>query len=112
MVEVNCDPGVTAGLLFGNQEGLVTDGKTVRYNSNEDWRTRNSELTVETGHKILLKIRNHRQDLSFFCSLDGGVNWVHFQNGVRAGDYTARLVAAGKGKAVFRNFRYYGLENF
>jgi hypothetical protein len=60
---------------------------------------------------VWLKVRNFRQDLSFFASLDGE-NWTHFQNGVRDGGYAVRLFAAGEGQATFRNFKYLGLEGF
>jgi hypothetical protein len=64
---------------------------------------------VPSGNKIYLRIRNYRQDLSFFSSLDGR-KWTHFQNGVRAGDYAVKLFVTGTGEATFRNFTYMGLE--
>ncbi len=109
-VEVKIEGDVTAGLVFGNHEGLRTNGKTISYNSDEDWRIRDSDIEVESRDRIFLKIRNYRQNLSFYGSLDGE-NWTHFQNGVRSGDYRIRLFAAGEGKAVFKNFRYLGLES-
>ena len=108
-VEVECTEGAVAGLCFGNGEGLKTDGKTIRYISEEEWRVRNSALTVPPNGKIYLKIRNYRQDLSFFASTDGQ-EWTHFQMGVRAGDYLIKLFVNGKGEAAFRNFTYLGLE--
>ena len=108
-VEVEVDKNVTAGLVFNNNEGLKFDGNEVSYNLGGEWRTRNSEVKVAKGQTVYLKIRNYRQDLSFFASLDGE-NWVHFQNGVRSASYNVRLFAAGNGKAVFRNFRYLGID--
>jgi beta-xylosidase len=108
-VEVECHNGVIAGISFGNSEGLKTDGKTISYISEEDWRVRNTAVVVPEGSKIFLRIRNYRQDLSFFSSLDGKT-WTHFQNGVRAGDYVIKLFVTGQGEAMFRNFVYQGLE--
>jgi hypothetical protein len=108
-VEVECHNGAIAGISFGNSEGLKTDGKTISYISEEDWRVRNTALVVPEGSKIFLRIRNYRQDLSFFSSLDGKT-WTHFQNGVRAGDYVIKLFVTGQGEAMFRNFVYQGLE--
>ena len=109
VVEVEVKKGAVAGLSFGNNEGLKTDGKTIRYISEEEWRVRNSEMVIPRGNKIYLKIRNYRQDLSFFGSTDGKT-WTHFQNGVRAGDYTVKLFVTGDGEAMFSNFTYVGLE--
>ncbi len=108
-VEVECNGEAIAGLCFANNEGLKTDGKTIQYINEEEWRVRNSALTVPKGGKIYLKIHNYRQDLSFFGSTDGQ-NWTHFQMGVRAGEYVIRLFVTGTGEATFRNFTYSGLE--
>jgi len=108
-VEVECSKGALAGISFGNNEGLKTDGKSISYISEEEWRVRNTAVGVPVGSKIYLRIRNYRQDLSFFSSLDGKT-WTHFQNGVRAGDYVIKLFVTGQGEAKFRNFTYQGLE--
>ncbi|MBE0679224.1 MAG: family 43 glycosylhydrolase [Bacteroidales bacterium] len=108
-VEVECSKGALAGISFSNNEGLKTDGKSISYISEEEWRVRNTAVCVPVGSKIYLRIRNYRQDLSFFSSLDGKT-WTHFQNGVRAGDYVIKLFVTGQGEAKFRNFTYQGLE--
>ncbi|MBE0679223.1 MAG: family 43 glycosylhydrolase [Bacteroidales bacterium] len=108
-VEVECKDGAVAGISFGNNEGLRTDGKKISYISDVDWRVRHTAVAVPQGSKIYLRIRNYRQDLSFFSSLDGR-RWTHFQNGVRAGDYAVKIFVTGTGEATFRNFTYMGLE--
>ena len=81
----------------------------MRYNRGANWRTRFTDTPVKNKGHVFLKIRNYRQDLSFFCS-DDGVHWHTFQNGVRSGQYSIRLFASGEGKAEFRNFKYMGLD--
>ena len=127
-VKIECPEGVIAGLTFGNHEGLMTDGKTVSYNRGDgsigfhamrsvSWGGRSTDVPVKIKGHIYLKIRNYRQDLSFYSS-DDGEHWTTFQNGVRAGNYTIRLFAARKGnastrkikKASFSHFKYLGLE--
>ncbi len=108
-VELECKGGAIAGISFGNDEGIRTDGKTIRYISEVEWRVRNTAMPVPEGSKIYLRIRNYRQDLSFFASLDGKT-WKHFQNGVRAGDYKVKLFVTGTGEARFINFTYTGIE--
>ncbi len=108
-MRVEVPAGVTAGLVFRNQEGLKNNGEIVRYNVGEAWRTRNADVELEPGQPVWLRIRNVRKDLSFYCSTDG-INWIHFQNGVRDGEYTVRLFAWGEGEALFSGFVYQGLE--
>jgi len=127
-VKIECPEGVIAGLTFGNHEGLMTDGKTVSYNRGNSsigfhamrsvsWGGRSTDVPVKIKGHIYLKIRNYRQDLSFYSS-DDGKHWTTFQNGVRSGNYTIRLFAARKGststrkikKASFSHFKYLGLE--
>lgn len=108
-VEVECPDGAIVGLVFGNHEGLRFDGSTIRYNQGMPWRTRNTDVAAGMKGRIFLKIRNDRQDLSFFSS-DDVKNWHTFQNGVRSGEYTIRLFAAGKGEVVFCNFSYFELD--
>ena len=96
--------GVIAGLTFGNHEGLKTDGKTVSYTKGDhssvyhamrsaSWGGRSTDVPVKTKGHVYLKIRNYRQDLSFYSS-DDGEHWTTFQNGVRSGNHTIRLFAA------------------
>jgi beta-xylosidase len=109
VVQVECSADVTAGLCFGNGEGLKTNGRIVSYNKGEKWRTRDTDVPVKNGRRVWLKIRNHHQDLSLYSS-DDGVEWTTFQNGARADEYTVQLFARGNGCAVFRHFTYLGLE--
>ena len=109
-VRVKVLPGTHAALVFGNHEGLKNTGEVVRYNLGREWRTRNSDVELEPGQEVWLKIRNVRKDLSFYCSTDG-INWTHFQNGARGGEYGVRLCAWGEGEAQFSGFAYQGLED-
>ncbi len=108
-VEVNCPEGVVAGLVFGKDEGLKTDGKIVSYNQGDVWRTLDTDVAVKTPGHLWLRIRNLEEDLSFACS-DDGEHWTTFQNGTHGGDNTVRLFAKGKGTASFRHFSYLGLD--
>ena len=103
-VKIECPEVVMAGLTFGNHEGLKTDGKTVSYTKGDhssvyhamrsaSWGGRSTDVPVKTKGSVYLKIRNYRQDLSFYSS-DDGEHWTTFQNGVRSGNHTIRLFAA------------------
>ncbi len=78
-VKIECPEGVIAGLTFGNHEGLKTDGKTVSYTKGDhssvyhamrsaSWGGRSTDVPVKTKGHVYLKIRNYRQDLSFYSS--------------------------------------------
>jgi len=108
-IEINISEGATAGICFGNNEGLKTDGVQVSYNLGAIWRTLNTAVTLKEQGHVYLKIRNFKQDLSFYSS-DDNLHWTTFQNGVRNANYTVKLFAAGKGEVTFSNFKYLGLE--
>ena len=127
-VKIECPEGVLAGFTFGNHEGLKTDGEIVSYTKGDvssvyhamrsaSWGGRSNDVPVKTKGSVYLKIRNYRQDLSFYSS-DDGEHWTTFQNGVRSGNHTIRLFAARAHdrstrkvkKASFSHFKYIGLE--
>lgn len=69
---------------------------------------------------IKLKIKNDRQDASFYYS-EGNESWIKleasddisgFQHNIFGGFVSVRpgIFVTGKGKAVFRSFRYRGLD--
>ena len=128
-VKIECPEGVMAGLTFGNHEGLKTDGKIVSYTEgdvssvyhamrSESWGGRSTDVPVKTKGLVYLKIRNYRQDLSFYSS-DDGEHWTTFHNGIRSGNHTIRLFAARTDdrstrkskKASFSHFKYIGLDD-
>ncbi|MBK8042428.1 MAG: family 43 glycosylhydrolase [Haliscomenobacter sp.] len=99
----------TAGLALEN-DGLVFNGRSATFTEGPDWRMNQATFSSrETGH-IFFKIRNFRKDISLFYS-DDGAAWTSFGKGIRREDsYRIKLFAAGTGQAVFRNFKYTGLE--
>ena len=107
-VLVEVPAGVTAGLAFGNDDGIASNGTTTDYTTDTFWRLRHTTMTQGTPGRVWLKLRNYRGDISYAAS-DDGKTWKPFNNALHAPNYTIRLFAHGEGVAVFRDFRYRGL---
>jgi xylan 1,4-beta-xylosidase len=119
-IEVEAPAGAEAGLLllydgrfFG---GLaIKAGRVVSYLRGGPWQN----VPLASG-RAFLKIRNTEHDVELFFGPDGR-SWTKLEGGLEMSGYhheTFRtwgtlkiaLFAAGEGTAVYRNFRYRGLE--
>ena len=116
-VEIQPEKGNQSGLiLFYNEKafaGIVFDGKDFTvYTGAENTRS----IPNQFGKRFFLKILNLGNNCTFSASKDGN-NWTVLESNVDVsamhhnnykGFYALRpgLVSGGKGKALFRDFRY------
>lgn len=97
------------GIALGN-DGIMSNGVVSTFTEGPPWRMLGADIPVMDQGHIYLKIKNHRKDISFYCS-DDGENWTGFGKGLRIhNSYHVRLFAWGKGQVIFSDFRYQGLE--
>lgn len=100
--------GNVAGIRIGD-EGILTDGKNVFFADAPTWRQRHSIYPINSK-TIWLKIINFRKDISFYYSIDG-ITWKKFDDSLRINaSYNYSLFSDAKGKVVFSDFKYQGLE--
>jgi beta-xylosidase len=119
-VEVTVPEGVTAGLLLhydgGHFAGAAFEkGAALCYAQGREF----DRVTRGAGVGFL-RVRNVRHEVEIFWSADGK-SWTKFGAGAEVSGYHHNafgnwgtlkigLFAAGRGTAIFRHFRYRGLE--
>lgn len=111
-VEVRIPANTQAGLIFSDDDGQSTGG-ILRQGEIEMAVRGRSQLKVPwTGNSVFFKLVDQHHDISVFFSRDGR-QWRRFDFGVEF-DGVSRLklglFAAGEGTAIFRDFRYHGLD--
>jgi xylan 1,4-beta-xylosidase len=112
-VEIEVPAGVEAGLILsggrGGGGGSYAAAGMKQGQAFAKWQGVPNEMPW-TGNRILVQIRNDHADVTCKYSKDGKV-WVPFDNSTSvAGASRVGLYAAGQGEAIFRNFKYRGLD--
>jgi len=119
-VEVTVPEGVTAGLLLHYDGGHFAGAAFEKGAAFCYAQGREFDRVLCGGSGGFLRVRNMRNEAEFFWSADGK-SWTKFGAGAEVSGYHHNafgnwgtlkigLYAAGHGTAVFRHFRYRGLD--
>jgi xylan 1,4-beta-xylosidase len=109
--EISISDNSEGGILFSgrSREGSFTCAGVRRGELFARWSRLGNYLPWD-DHKIHVRIRNNKFDVSCYYSKDGK-HWIPFK---RSTELTAvrrvSLYAAGEGEVEFRNFTYRGLD--
>ena len=121
-VDIDADPGATAGLLLFYSRrlyaGLGFSAKNLIMHSYG--LDRFGAKPPEIGGRLHIRLRNDRHIVTMFYSLDG-VTWERYDRAIEVSGYhhnvaydflslRPALYAAGTGEVRFRNFRYRALQ--
>jgi beta-xylosidase len=120
-VEIEADPGATAGLLvFYNQKLYAGLGfSATQLIMHQYGIERPSRKPAHLGQHLFLRLRNDRHIVTLHYSTDGE-RWERFDRGMEVSGYhhnvaydflslRPALYAAGTGEVRFRNFKYRAL---
>ncbi len=121
-VEIDADPGATAGLLLFYSRrlyaGLGFSAKNLIMHSYGLDRPRRQAGAL--GRRLHIRLRNDRHIVTMHYSVDGKT-WERFDRGIEVSGYhhnvaydflslRPALYAAGSGEVRFRNFKYRALQ--
>lgn len=120
-VEIDADPGATAGLLLFYSRKLYAGlGYSAKNLIMHQYGTeRPAAKPASLAQRVFIRLRNDRHILTMFYSGDGE-RWQRFDRGIDVSGYhhnvayeflslRPALYAAGTGEVRFRNFRYHAL---
>ena len=120
-VEIDADPGATAGLLlFYNQKLYVGLGYSATNFIMHSYGTERLQAKpTHVGQTLHLRLRNDRHIVTIDYSVDGQ-KWERYDRGMEVSGYhhnvgydflslRPALYAAGAGEVRFRNFKYRAL---
>jgi beta-xylosidase/acetyl esterase/lipase len=121
-VEIDADPGATAGLLLFYSRKLYAGlGYSAKNLIMHQYGTeRPGAKPPHLGQRVFIRLRNDRNVLTLFHSPDGQ-KWTRFDRGIDVAGYhhnvaydflslRPALYAAGTGEVRFRNFKYRALD--
>jgi beta-xylosidase len=121
-VEIDADPGATAGLLlFYNRRLYVGLGYSdTNFIMHSYGIERPGAKPAHVGRRLHLRLRNDRHIVTIHYSVDGRT-WERYDRGMEVSGYhhnvgydflslRPALYAAGSGEVRFRNFRYRALR--
>ena len=112
IVELEVSGNVQAGIYLGNRSLNPSVGVGLRPGESFVFGKRYQRTERMTEQKrVWVRLRNDAHDISYAVSEDGQT-WTQFSKAARLdqSDEVFGLFAFGDGSAVFRNFRYVGIE--